>query len=258
MAAPQAVSPACTRTAIMLMRTAEGEEYTEPSAITFHIQTRLPDGRPALIVDPGSVGNLCGDKWAREVAIAASRSGHKPSYTRRARPLQVSGVGHGAQACKFDCKLPIGLRHASGQRTSLGELTVPSVQGSDLPGLLGKLALKTNRAVWDFVTDTLYFMGPGDYELDRAMPPGTDKFQLETAPSGHSVLPCCEYTPTANNSESTLTLVASSGGMSTEAANTYTSRVPPPRSPPPAGPPVLPIAATRVETMAPPPGDQHS
>ena len=166
------------------------------------------------------------------------------------------GSGH---SCKS--QWPQTLIHQEGQAPA-GKWGWPWCSGMqvrfDLPGLLGKQALKTNRAVWDFVTDTLYFMGPGDYELDRAMPPGTDKFQLETAPSGHSVLPCCEYTPTANNSESTLTLVTSSGGMSTEAANTYTSRVPPPRSPPPAGPPVLPIAATRVETVAPPPGDQHS
>ena len=151
-----------------------------------HIQTRLPDGRPALIVDPGSVGNLCREKWAKEVAIAAARSGHRPSYQKRARPLQVSGVASGAQSCSYDRRLPVGLRHAGNQQISLGELTIPSVQGSDLPRLLGKLALKKNRAVWDFVTDTLYFMVLGDNELRKPMPPGTDSFQLETAPSGHS------------------------------------------------------------------------
>ena len=76
-----------------------------------------------------------------------------------------------------------------------------------VPGLLGKLALKNNRAVWDFVTDRLYFMGPGDYELERVMAPGTDSFQLETAPSGHSVLPCCEYSPASSSTEHTLILV---------------------------------------------------
>ena len=165
-------------------------------------------------------------------------------------------MGHGAQECKFDCRLPVGLRHASGQRTILGEFTVPSVQGSDLPGLLGKSALKKNRAVWDFVTDTLYFMGPGDYELERAMPPGTDKIQLETAPSGHSVLPCCEYTPVADSGEHTLTLMTGSGGRSTEAASSNASRPPPPRSPPPANPPVLPVSATRSEVLVPPPADR--
>ena len=32
----------------------------------FHVHTQLPDGRPSILVDPGSVSNLCGDKWARK------------------------------------------------------------------------------------------------------------------------------------------------------------------------------------------------
>ena len=28
----------------------------------YPIQTKLKDGRPSIIIDPGSVGNLCGDK----------------------------------------------------------------------------------------------------------------------------------------------------------------------------------------------------
>ena len=62
----------------------------------FHVQTRLPDGRPAIIVDPGSVGNLGGDQWCKEVAVAGSRAGKKPSYKKRPKPLSVSGVGHGS------------------------------------------------------------------------------------------------------------------------------------------------------------------
>ena len=104
---------------------AYGSFYADTHSSTFHIQTRLPDGRPALIVDPGSVGNLCGGKWAKEVAITANRNGHRPSYQQRARPLQVSGVGNGAQSCTYDCRLPIGLRRSGSQQISLGELTIP-------------------------------------------------------------------------------------------------------------------------------------
>ena len=49
----------------------------------FHIHTQLPDGRPSILVDPGSVGNLCGDKWARSVAKAAHQNGMKPTYEKR-------------------------------------------------------------------------------------------------------------------------------------------------------------------------------
>ena len=65
----------------------------------YHIRSQLPDGRPALLIDPGSVGNLCGDQWARSVAVAAKKAGRELSYKRRATPLNVSGVGHGSQKC---------------------------------------------------------------------------------------------------------------------------------------------------------------
>ena len=41
---------------------------------SYPIQTRLADGRPSIIIDPGSVGNLCGDEWAREVAEIAHKN----------------------------------------------------------------------------------------------------------------------------------------------------------------------------------------
>ena len=185
------------------------------------------------------------------MAIAAARNGHKPSYQKRARPLQVSGVGNGAQSCSYDYRLPVGLRQAGSQQISLGELTIPSVQGADLPGLLGKLSFKENRAVWDIVTDTLCFMGLGDYELEKAMPPGTDSFQLETAPSGHSVLPCCEFTPALSSTEHTLTLITNRGETARRPAR---STLPPP----PVTPPVLPVMAARGEILIPPPEGQPS
>ena len=100
------------------------------------------------------------------------------------------------------------------------------------------------------MTDALCFMGPGDYELEKAMPPGTDSFQLETAPSGHSVLPCCEYAPASNITEHTLTLIASRR----EAAGRHAGQCVPP---PPAAPPVLPPSAARGETLIPPPAVRH-
>ena len=116
----------------------------------YHVQTRLADGRPALVVDPGSVGNLSGDAWAKEVAKAAARHGKHPEYQKRPRPLRVSGVGQGAQTCVYDCKLPVALRQLNGETVSLGCITTPTVSGSELPGLLGLTALRKNRAILDF------------------------------------------------------------------------------------------------------------
>ena len=54
----------------------------------FHVHTQLPDGRQSLLVDPGSVGNMCGDKWARNVARMAVRNGMKPNYEKREKTLE--------------------------------------------------------------------------------------------------------------------------------------------------------------------------
>ena len=135
--------------------------------------------------------------------------------------------------CNYDCHLPVALRNRTTEQTTRGELSLPAVQGSEMPGLLGKNSLTKNRAVWDFVEDKLYFLGPGDYDLMKMLPPGTDIYQLERAPSGHSVLPCCEFDPQNKEDEHTLTLM---------------SRQTMP--PPPSSPPVLPVE--NWEQTAPP------
>ena len=56
---------------------------------SYHIQARLANSQPAVLVDPGSFGNLCGDRWAKEVAQHATRNQRTPTYTKRNRPLKV-------------------------------------------------------------------------------------------------------------------------------------------------------------------------
>ena len=66
-----------------------------------------------------------------------------------------------------------------------------------------------NRAVIDFDKMLMYFVGPGDYDLSRSLPPGTDCYQCELAPSGHLVIPCCEHDgQTTRHSNEELSLVA--------------------------------------------------
>ena len=72
-------------------------------------------------------------------------------------------------------------------------LEVPAVENSDLPGLMGLTALRSNRAILDFNPLTLYFCGKERYDLDEVLPAKTEKYKFETAPSGHLVLPRCEY-----------------------------------------------------------------
>lgn len=190
-----------------------------------HLQTDLPDGRKAMIVDIGSVWDIAGDEWAKGVAKQAARHGKKPSHKKRDRPLNVSGVGHGSQTCHYDCQLPVCLATTSGERRE-GIMDSPTISNSQLPGLLGLTACRKNRAIIDTHTNKIYFAGPGDYDLEKAMPPGTEVFQGEIAPSGHLVLPCCEYSARPQPEAQTLSLISKSRPRST--------------SPPPSSPPVLP------------------
>ena len=67
------------------------------------------------------------------------------------------------------------------------------MENSDLPGLLGLQSMRDHRVVLDLQKLKIYFVGPGDYDLDKALSPGTVSFELEVAPSGHLLLPCSNF-----------------------------------------------------------------
>ena len=110
-------------------------------------------------------------------------------HLHRQRPLRVAGVGHGSQVAEYDCVLPIVLRKTNGQILP-GSFTTPTIPNSDLPGLLGLDSLEKLGAVVDFGNRTVYVPGAEGVALAKGMPPGTDSFDLERAPSGHLLLPC--------------------------------------------------------------------
>ena len=94
-----------------------------------------------MLIDPGSVGCLCGDRTAKTIAKAAAAAGYKPKYEKRERPLQVSGVGHGAQQAPYDCHLPMAFRDTEGNSVPLTVKT-PTIADSDVPCLIGLTALR--------------------------------------------------------------------------------------------------------------------
>ena len=153
----------------------------------YHSETRLPDGRPSLLIDPGSAANLCGDKWAQECAKMAIQHGLTPSQNKRTRPLSVMGVGNGNQTCTHDCTLPIAMSRGN-DTTVTGSFATPIAAESELPGLLGFKTMRDDRAVLDMVNLQLHICGPADINL--TLPPGTKSFQLEISPSGHLALSC--------------------------------------------------------------------
>ena len=73
------------------------------------------------------------------------------------------------------------------------DFDTPTMRDSMLPGLLGLTSMKQRRAILDMVNNQLHFLGPGDFDLLQALPPGTETYDLVEAPSGHLILPCNCY-----------------------------------------------------------------
>ena len=157
----------------------------------FHVETTLADGRRSVLIDTGSVSNFRGDAWAREIGQSAIKPSANPTYNPRTAPINVCGVGEGSQQRAHDSSLPITMRDINGCRIN-GDISLPTVRKSTLPGLMGLRSLQKVRAIIDFQTLRMYWLGLGDYDLAKAMPPGT-VIQLELGPIGHLRMPCCEY-----------------------------------------------------------------
>ena len=196
------------------------------------ISTRLSDGRPGLLIDIGSIGNLAGDKWARTVSIACGEHGMRGEVMPRSKALTIHGVGTNPDKAHNDVKLPIGLQDIEGD-IAKGNVTMPVIERSDIPGLLGLASLRERRTIIDLNNNRLYFAGPGGYDLEKAMPPGTDVYQCESSPSGHMLLPCCNYKE-AKDTDPPLVLHSKS---KVDGAKDY------PTSPPSLPPPEIPAAA---------------
>ena len=103
--------------------------------------------------------------------------------------------------------MPIGIKKDDGEAI-LGNVSMPVVPSSGIPGLLGITSLRMKRAIIDLNDNKMYFVGPGDYDLAAALPPGTECFQCETSPSGHLLLPCTNYESTPSKKDPSLTLLA--------------------------------------------------
>eukprot|EP00974_Lingulodinium_polyedra_P053342 5124397-Lingulodinium_polyedra.AAC.1 len=68
-----------------------------------------------------------------------------PSQARLETPLNVLGVGNGAQQCNWKSQLPIALPRGDGS-ASLEKYSAPTVPNSQIPGLLGLQSMMAKRA----------------------------------------------------------------------------------------------------------------
>ena len=198
------------------------EAHLPGSEQMFHASTCLTDGRHGLLVDPGAWNNLAGEKWIKEVARKAIEHGHHPKQNRMKQPFTVQGVGQGTNSANWEIQMPIAVRDSDGN-TKLHEFRTPSVGegGYELPALLGLETMSKNRAVLEMTDGQEYltYPGPGGYKIEWS--PGTRRYKLERAPSGHLILPCDAF--------SQLTVVAGGVRETTEqwhATTTATTATP--------------------------------
>ena len=143
---------------------------------------------------------MVGESWAIEMAKKAMNSGLKPNQVKLEHPLNVAGVGNGTNSAEWEVHLPIAI-DSHGDGTKLSEFRAPSVggQGKDLPALLGLKSMSRQGGVLEMAEGREYltFPGSGGYQVEWS--PGTRRYKLERATSGHLILPCDSFTQVAKN-----------------------------------------------------------
>ena len=157
-----------------------------------HQATRLLNGCPALLIDTGSRGNLVGDEWVQHAAAYCKQFSETVEEHRRTEALNVVGVGNGSQQCNWDTKVPICLRRSNDPSSpATGKFTSPTIRASPLPALWGNHSLMQSRALIDLFKMKLHLQGPGGSNIDLSS--GTVSVDLVLSPSGHLMVPCCEF-----------------------------------------------------------------
>ena len=107
---------------------------TEDATENYLAKTRMKDREgEALLIDPGSPANLCGDEWSERMRTAAVRAGRPDTTSIPMRnPLEVGGIGTGTHTATQKIVHQIGL--ANGREANY---KAPVLPNSGTPALLG-------------------------------------------------------------------------------------------------------------------------
>jgi hypothetical protein len=169
-------------------------EMNPEETLCYHGNTKLADGRQGLLVDPGAWSNLAGENWTQDMSKKAMSAGHNVAQGRLSKPMTVAGVGRDTDRAEWEVHMPIALLDSDGVGL-LHEFRVPVIggEGANLPALLGLQSMSRQNAVLEMAPGAEYLTlpGPGGYTV--AWSPGTVRYKLEKAPSGHLILPCDEF-----------------------------------------------------------------
>ena len=185
---------------------------------SYLVKTRMKDyPGEALLVDPGSPENLCGDEWSERVDQESARAGRTTSsYDTLQRPMEVGGVGTGSQTATHAVTHNIVL--ANGKEV---KYTAPQLPKSGTPALLGQKSLKRMRAIIDCYNGTMYTIGPGGYTLQLS--PGSEKHNLEESHAGHLMLPCTRYDASKSGAQEAMLTSSKTAPTSSSSAAKQTS-----------------------------------
>ena len=111
------------------------------------VHVKLANGKLGIVVDPGSVQNLTGDAWLREVALQFKQNEGQPvSQTKRQSPMHVGGVGNGTQVCQWNCTVPSSIRQQDGTYMQ-SVYSSPVIENSGCPAPWGSRSLEENGAI---------------------------------------------------------------------------------------------------------------
>ncbi len=166
-----------------------------PNVSLSYMSLALPNGRPAVMLDIGSVGNIAGSRWIEMVMKYAADHGFKAQMRKRLKPLTASGVGHGRQQAVVDYRVPCAFLTGEGtdptdrsrsQSAIHASLDMPSLLDSDTPGLMGLLAIRNYSGIVDTRNVKLYVNTKGDAEFDlpKFLPAGYKEIQCHSLLQG--------------------------------------------------------------------------
>ena len=114
--------------------------------------------------------------------------------SKRKTRLNVNGVGTGSAPCEHEAVIPIAVQFEDQDATKESfRANVADACGADLPAILGSDSMQEKDSVLILRKGKpmLAFPGPAGYKIQWS--PGTKLLPMVTAPSGHLVVLCDEF-----------------------------------------------------------------